>query len=74
MAWSKIVGFEVSPVIAELLDVALEPAAGQQVAGDVVEPEALAGLVQLLRRFHVPPALVRRAMRRYWRILSSREL
>src|SRR4029453_8064150 len=36
----------------ELLDVALQGAVGQHRAGDVVEPEALARLVQLRGRLH----------------------
>ena len=36
----------------ELLNVAAERAAGQQTAGDVVEPEALAHFVELLGSFH----------------------
>ena len=51
IAWSKIVGFEVSPVTDSSLDVALERAAGQQVARDVVEPEALAQAMELAGRF-----------------------
>ena len=36
----------------KLGDVALERPAGEQIAGDVIEPEALAELVQFLCRFH----------------------
>src|SRR3954470_1077177 len=36
----------------EIMDVATERAAGQQVARDVVQPDALAGLVKLLGRSH----------------------
>ena len=50
MAWSKIVGLEVRPVTELLVDVALERAAIEQVAGDVVEPQALSELVQSLGR------------------------
>jgi hypothetical protein len=41
IAWSKMVGFEVSPVTEILVDVAGERAAVQQVARDVVEPQTL---------------------------------
>ncbi len=41
----------------ELLDVAGEDAFGQHRAGDVVEPEALAQFVQLLRGFHARTSL-----------------
>jgi hypothetical protein len=36
----------------KFLDVALERAAVHEVAGDIVEPEALTEVVQCLRRFH----------------------
>ena len=45
-------GVRGEPRDRELLDVAAERAAGQQTAGDVVEPEALAHFVEFLGRFH----------------------
>ena len=44
----------------QLVDVALERAVVQQVARDVVEPEALAQVVEQLRRFHRGISLVER--------------
>src|SRR2546426_6778707 len=41
-----------SPRHGELVDVALERAALQEVAGDVVEPETLAPVVERLGGFH----------------------
>jgi hypothetical protein len=40
------------PCNRELLDVTAQCAAGQQAAGDVVQPEALAYFVKFLCRFH----------------------
>jgi len=45
-------GVRGQPRNRELLNVAAQRAAGQQTAGDVVEPEALAHFVELLNRFH----------------------
>ena len=45
-------GVRSQPRDREILDVAMERAAGQQAAGDVVEPETLAHFVQFLSRFH----------------------
>ena len=45
-------GVRGEPRDRELLDVAAERAAGQQTAGDVVEPEALAHFVEFLGGFH----------------------
>jgi hypothetical protein len=36
----------------QLIDVTLESPAGQQITGDVVEPDALAQIVQPAGRFH----------------------
>jgi len=47
----EIVGFEVSPV-TKARHVAFQSAAVQQIAGDVVEPQALAEIVKLLGGFH----------------------
>ena len=45
-------GVRGEPGDRELLDVTAERAAGQQTAGEVVEPEALAHFVQFLGGFH----------------------
>ena len=52
MASSKIVGFEVSPVTDSSFDVAAQRAVVEHLAGDVVEPQALAQIVQVLRHRH----------------------
>ena len=46
MAFSKMLGLEVMPGHRQLVHVAGERARGEQVPGDVVEPDALAGLGQ----------------------------
>ena len=43
------------PGDGQLVDVAAQGAVGEHRAGDVVEPEALADLVQLFGRFHAAP-------------------
>ena len=46
IAFSKIVGFEVSPVTDKFIDVPFERACIQQVTRDVIEPEALTQVVK----------------------------
>ena len=52
MAWSKIEGFEVSPVTEKIVDVTAQRPTRQQPSRDVVKPKALAQVVELLRRLH----------------------
>jgi hypothetical protein len=47
------------PGYGELVDVAFERTAVQQVAGNVVEPDALAQVVQQLCRFHLVASVLR---------------
>ena len=49
MAFSKIAGLEVMPAQAVFVDQALQFAAGEQVAADVVQPDGLAEILKLVR-------------------------
>ena len=46
-------GIRRKPCHRELIDIALQRTVIQQLAGDVVEPEALADVVELCARFHL---------------------
>ena len=52
MAWSKMVGLDVSPVTDKFVDVAAKRPAFQEVSGDIVKPEALAQVREFFGCFH----------------------